>query len=260
MTITQLINIDSRYRDKKYKNSGNFIQKLENQIKNVLSIRVATIEFPNIYYIFCKNRDNLSFSINVADIKLSILIREGNYTVDNIIDEITHIFDQYNTTYGLSLYISYDQITSKCTITNSSPFTANFENVGKYDGLGKHLGFLNKQYTSINNTMISESIVNVVGDAYFYLSVNDYGNMFNNVYSNNLIATGILAKIIIKKNKGEYIYDNESNLLSKSYTFDPVTNIQYLKIELFDYLGNTLDLMGNDFSMTLEIIRSNNQF
>jgi len=41
--------------------------------------------------------------------------------------------------------------------------------------------------------------------------------------------------------------------INKEYRFRQPTNIQKLSIELVDYLGNSIDLNGFDWSFTLEL-------
>ena len=44
-----------------------------------------------------------------------------------------------------------------------------------------------------------------------------------------------------------------SDFINKEFRFRQPTNIQRLNIELIDYLGNTIDLNGFDWSFTLEL-------
>jgi hypothetical protein len=45
---------------------------------------------------------------------------------------------------------------------------------------------------------------------------------------------------------------------AKEYKFKQPQNVQSINIELVDYLGNTLDLRGLDFSFTLQLLQINN--
>jgi hypothetical protein len=253
----QIINIDSEFCEPNPK--GIFTYNFDKKISNVCSIRVSSFEFPNVYYTFTRSRENLSFYLLCNNTKISVNIREGSYTGEQLLAEINNIFQKNNIKYGFQFKITHDEVTSKCTISNSTVmFSAFFENKSVYDCLGKHLGFLNNNYDAILDSteqrfITGESILNPIGDTYLYIKINNYGIIYTNLYSKTMFCTNLLAKIIIKKNKGIYIYDNESNLLSKYYNFIQPISISELNIELLDLHGNNIDLMGQNFSMTLEI-------
>jgi len=144
--------------------------------------------------------------------------------------------------------LTFNEISSCCNISNGSEkLNINFTNTTKYPSLGYMLGFRKNIYTC-NNNYTSESVVNIVGDDYIFLRINDYGI----IYNDNLTYK-LLAKIIINKNKGTTIFDNQANFLSKEYIFKKPVNISTLKIELYDSYGNLLCMDGQDFSATLEV-------
>jgi hypothetical protein len=61
------------------------------------------------------------------------------------------------------------------------------------------------------------------------------------------------AKIIVDVNKNDIIYDNGSNLLTKTFTLKQPTNISSFKVSLYDEYGQFLILKGGEVSMTLEV-------
>lgn len=256
----QIINIDSKFCNK-INNKGVYTFKFDEKISNVCSICVSSFEFPNIYYTFTQERDNVSFCLLYNSNKIVVQITEGSYTADQMITEINNAFQRINTIYGSQFKIEFDEITSKCTISNNlMSFQSSFGNCSDYQSLGKHLGFLFDTYTSKTDkngkqSIIGDTILNTVGDTYMYIKVNNFGTMYTSYYSKSkMINDNILAKIIIKKNKGEYVYDNGSNLLSKYYNFMQPIDISVLNIELLDPHGKNIKLMGQDFSMTLKIV------
>ena len=142
-----LINIDSRFRDsKKYKNSGNFSYHLSEPLKNITYIRLSSIELPNLFYNFNSIYLNTSFKIVLNNIEHDIIIDDGNYSAEFMINKIQSLFDIINTTYATNFTISWNNINYKVTIMNSESFSLIF-NTGsdtdeiKMQPLGYYLGF-----------------------------------------------------------------------------------------------------------------------
>lgn len=245
----QLINVDSRFRDKGlYKTPGKFVYMLEDVIRNVSYVRLSSIEIPNIFYTFTSARRNTSFDIIVGSVRHTIQILEGSYTSDLMLGYLMAKLEELNTVYHYSFSITFNEITSCVTIKNGSQsFSLDFTNSGPYDSLGRHLGFNNAFYSGAKE-YVAESVLNVIGDQYVYIRVNDYGVLHNRVANKR-----ILAKVILHSNKTYVVYDSEANFVSKSYTFPQPVNIERLDIEILDPLGNVIDMKGQEVSMTFEV-------
>ena len=84
---------------------------------------------------------------------------------------------------------------------------------------------------------------NTTGDSYIFLRINDYGYV-------DFFNKPMLGKILMTTGLGNPKIDDG---LGKEYRFRQPVNLQRLDIELVDYLGNTLDLNGADWSFTVEI-------
>ena len=255
-----IINIDSSFRDEEvYSNSGKFTYKLNENIKNCKYIRLSSIEIPNLFYTFTSNRNNISFIIEVNSISYNININEGNYNSDTILESLTKSLKAIpNNDFNINL----NYINGLINITNNQIFTINFSNNNStYKSLGYHLGFRNKNYTSIVSQTIysitSEAQLDVIGDHYIFLKINNYGIIHNdysyNKYNNIQGDKNILAKIILQNMKFMQNFDNGSNYLSKSYIFRQPINLNRFDIELIDMKGNTVNMMSMNYSLTLEI-------
>ncbi len=86
-TITQAVSIDSRFRPNYYNTkSTNFDLMLPAMIKNVVSLRVATIELPMTYYAISKSYGNNNFLIVQGGgtesglfLAWNVILPDGNY-------------------------------------------------------------------------------------------------------------------------------------------------------------------------------------
>jgi hypothetical protein len=121
----RLLNIDSRFRTNLGESSSNFFYRLPHTYRNVIRIRVASIEIPNSYYVFTAKKGNTSFTVITSDIcgimrTLHVKIPDGNYAITELIDTIQMQFDEgFRDPYGIFLSITLDLNTAKVTITHN---------------------------------------------------------------------------------------------------------------------------------------------
>jgi hypothetical protein len=272
-----IINIDSRFRDTNvYPNSAFFIYKLNEVLKNCKYIRVSSFEIPNLYFTFSERKKNLSFTITINNQTTTIAIDPGMYNYEQL---LTAIQDQIALINNVEITTLFTSINGFVKFESNVPFSMNFDNNDPYlHSLGYYLGFRKPSYTYqtkfikneagtiIDNIyyIVSESQLDTTGDHYLFLRINDYGvihhdfdRITNNYAISDVMKTpgrkNLLAKIIVQAQKTEHIFDNGSNLLTKTYIFKQPVNISKLEIELIEPGGFTIDLMYMDFSFTLEV-------
>ncbi len=286
----QIINIDSRFRADITQPTTNFTFKLERHYKNLIRLRVASIEVPNMYYNFTGM--NNCFVIKAYDItgiarQVQITIEPGNYTSAEIIIAIQEQFNtQLRDPYGIFFTISLNTITAKVTITHdgvanypvtgsspaptasAKPFILDFCSCSPAKkrpqnwGLGYNLGFRQKTYKVTNMKQSAatpplemyyqtgEACLDVVGDTYMLLSINDLHAVEQKT---NETYIQCLAKIIIREDKQTVIYDDGASLLSNEIIFPSPTDLKILQVRLTDPYGEVIDLCGMNWSFSLEI-------
>lgn len=270
----KILSINSIDRDiNSYPNPGKFSIRLDEKFKNISSIRLASIELPNLnnYYTFNKNFNNLSFTItlhnipNINDILLlpPIVIEPGNYDNNSIISVINTKFATINTIHTQHFEISLDTINNTIKIHNRQPFSINFDNNVHKKTLGYSLGFRKTSYNysnqfidsilSVNSGFTtyswnSDTIIDLTKNSYIYVKINDYGIIYDNNIKNNL-----LAKIITNDQKT--VIDNGANFLTKEFIFKQPVNINKLEIELLNCDGSTIDTNFLDYSLTIELLQ-----
>jgi hypothetical protein len=103
------------------------------------------------------------------------------------------------------------------------------------------LGFRKKIYTN-NNFYISESILNVIGDNYLFLKINNYGNIFHTKGYYKYIS-----KIILDNNKNSICFGVNNN----TFKFKKPKKIKNLSFEIVDKFGYKVSLNKINFSFTL---------
>jgi len=98
---THVINIDSRFRDDPTQIATEFLYKFQRPMKNIVSARISSIEFPNTYYTFSANRGNTSFTVYAPENLLNsrtnnfkkyvVRIPDGNYDPNDLINVLNVI-------------------------------------------------------------------------------------------------------------------------------------------------------------------------
>ena len=263
--VTHVVNIDSRFRT----NPGStlptdFIVKMPRPYKNALSVRLASIEVPNVWYEFSEFKNNLTFSVTYNGVKKTITIPEGNYTdIDTLCATIQALM---NSAYSISndppespdpderFIVANDIITSRVTISKSdgNAFTLSFpKNPSRaYDtGLGYNLGFKNDTYF-FRPSFTSEMPSDIIGPNYILMHVDDFDSVETLTYNDT--TTTAFAKIMIQVPKNDVIYDTGQNAVSKMIRFPQPQNVSTLRVRFTDAYGMTINMQTN-LSFTLEI-------
>jgi hypothetical protein len=277
--ITQLLNLNlnSCFRNNYFQsNPTDFLYNLPVEIKNVLSMRLVSIEIPNSWYLFSSKKKNNIFYIlveNKDDKKKSkqytIEIPDGNYNFE-------HIENYLNSTYFYESEIDYPLVNIKFSINPHSlktsfeiikdkceddlySYTIKFSldiNQNIINTAGWILGFRLANYINIT-TQISEGLFDAGGDRYVYLSINDfqYNNNTSNIvcFDENILNEDVIAKIPMENGKLSLIINDNNNNLAKIRRYNGPINLSKLQIKILDQFGAIIDLNNMDYSMTLEL-------
>lgn len=263
-TRRRVINIDSRYRED-YINSTptDFKFTLMEPIKNVTKIRLLTAEIPNTEYTFSATKKNLNIVIQPLDssgniqTSINITIGEGNYTAANLVDEIAQYFIDNTvslTALGLTPSITLGDFSGKVTISMGKKcnfiFGTGFDRPFDF-GLGYNLGFRKKYYLNVQS-VTAEAIINILGDNYYLLQLDDYGYVQHKAWYKETIRA--FAKIPINQDKNIMIFDDLGEQVIREHVFPSPIDIYYFnKVRICDSYGNPVDLQGMQISLALEL-------
>jgi len=239
VTQTQNIHLNSCFRQQPCL-STDFEFILPREIKNVSSIRLASIELPNTRFLFSCKQNNNFFQIKKCGELYDIVIPDGNYTSDSLEEYLQeychiiqfHIDEQFHT-----------------TIKSDTHFTLYTK------GAGWILGFRQACYENVP-CVVSEGLFDAIGDRYLYLSIEDYQyntNINNIVFlDNSYVDKSILAKIPMNDEKFALI-THDTNPLCKPRIYNGPVNLKKIHVKLLDKFCRVIDLQQMDFSFTLEL-------
>lgn len=256
---TTVLNIDSLFRENPQTSlSTDFLIRLPKTYKNVISIRMSSIEIPNTWYSFTAEHCETSFLFDGK----RLMIPDGNYTPDTLVEHFESAV--LNNTTSATFTATFSPSSGKITLDNSgNPFNLEFGSVfgdnslnirssfTPYNaGLGYYMGLTSPAYSN-NSTYVGEYIVNTLRDNYVYLQLLDLPGCIEGFSYGNTSITAF-AKIVVNVDKNALIYDNGANTVTKAIQFPQPTNISTFRVRLIDAYGHIIRLMG-DFSFTLEI-------
>ena len=273
--ITQLqnLNLNSCFRTNYFhSNPCDFLYILPVEIKNVLSMRLASIEIPNAWYLFSKLQKNNNCKIHtfVGGKKTSheIIIADGNYDNESLQNYLNNTFfcDSETQTDLKYLKFAIDSINCKSTfsVIEDAPNGFNFSLIFSEDinqnimnTLGWILGYRLPNYVIVREKIQSEGLFDGGGDRYIYVAINDFqynSNSSNLVtFDKNILNEDIIAKIPMINGKLCLIIDESNNALTKTRKYNGPVNIARLNIKILDKFGNIIDLNCMDYSLTIEM-------
>lgn len=271
LTHTINLNLNSCFRNNYYNsNPSDFQYTLPVSIKNVISLRLASIEIPCYWYLFSTTKKNNIFFIEITNgstiTKYEIIIPDGNYTSTALADYLNNTYFYLSTTVSdlNNLKFSINPYTKKSTFENvGSPFsfTLIFFNETTSQNIlntaGWILGFRLPTYKNINTSIVSEGLFDASIDRYIYVSLEDYqynNNSLNIVcFNKSTIEKNIIAKIPLVDGKICMTIDESCCPSSKARKYNGPVNIRNINVKLLDRFGDTIELNHMDYSFTLEL-------
>jgi hypothetical protein len=296
--VRHIVNVDSRFRDTpQITTPSDYYFSLLAPIRNVLRVRITSIEFPNNYLFFNKTRRNVSLTFitgSAPATATTITIPDGNYTPDQMATAITDAISASTELSAIALAVSYDESTASFTFTANASFK--IDTVGittipetntrgcvtymtgwdrPFDyGLAYYLGFSRGVHEAIDApgspveySITSSACANFSGDQYLFLRVNDYAsvNQTVSVYDSTFLPEKrqrneftALAKLVLREPKNSVIFDDYAGQHIKEFVFTAPTDLSRLHIQLVDAYGQAVDMCSTQFSFSLEVLEVRN--
>ena len=264
--IVSQVSIDTKFRKNYFStHPGDFIVNLTNPMKNVISMRLSSMEIPNVQHVVSANNGTNGFTISKNGTVHKVTVASGNYEYWLLGTQINDLSGGGITKTSIKCSLNIDEKSLRTTITNLDPndkthFELDFTNPVDANSppmitLGWLLGFRNRKYEG-SYIYQSEAAVDLAGSKYFFLAINDFNPCVHDVvtvlYENSFLQDNILARIPMREGKGVVLFDDCTDKITKKrHYFGPV-NIDKLHIKLMDEYGMPIDLLGMDYSFALE--------
>lgn len=272
LTLIQNIYLNTCFRHNYYKSDpSDFLYVFPSEIKNVLSMRLVSIELPNSWYLITDLYKNNYFQITIEDNEqkyvYQIIIPQGNYDSDTLSYFLNNTYFYLSSKDTLLKYIEFSidnfNFRSKFKILDSSKklnfsiqFVDNLQQNIMYT-FGWLLGFRLGNYSNIENELFSEGLFDAGGDRYVYVAINDFqynNNTINSVFfDKGILNEDVIAKIPMSDGKLSLVVREDNNPLSKVRRYTGPVNLSKINLKLLDKFGNIIDLNNMDYSLTIEL-------
>jgi hypothetical protein len=275
-TIFQTIVLNTLFREDYFGTSStDFTIVLPYYFKNVLSLRLSSLQLPNDIYCISKFNGNNTFYIqeNATGISGIITFPDGNYS--SISSFATLLQTTINTQLSISpdrFIVTFDPNSNKITISNTlSNFTMIFNESKNTDAqrtqncvdiekiykrFGWIVGYRNDAYIN-SNSYTTEAVYNGAYPNYIYFVLNDFNNsQAQNVfgmYSRSIIGDNILGMIPITSQSFYVNFTNGNDYIERKREYFGPVRIQRLKIQLLNQYGDIINLNNMDYSFSLEL-------
>jgi len=253
-----MVSIDSVDRDYSlYPNGGQYNFKLRTSFKNVVAIRLLSIEVPVSFYVFSASAGNTSIFIKedgwVEGRWEKVTIPDGNYTLPDLCTALqTAIIDATeNNTYMVTLQCNTLEITISNSTTEFSIDTKSGSLLqGVFWGLGYFLGFNKGIYNSTSNSLTGPRIANI--NPYNYMAL-DLGDL--NMIQEGDKVKGYFAKVPLNVNNFCYVYLTPECCTYNIATYEPpIGRLDTLSVKWRFHDGRVIDFNGFEHSFMIEII------
>jgi hypothetical protein len=277
--VTQFLNLNLNtcFRNNYYSsNPCDFQYMLPVEMKHVVSMRLASIEIPNSWYIFSSEQKNnrLSIEINNNGIKnvFDVVVPDGNYDSDTLQYYLNHEFFFLSGALNDLVYIEFsiDPYSFKSSFKSLWPlpspffFSVSFYQSGSsgpaqnvMSSLGWIMGYRLANYKNVSTIIMSEGLFDAGGDRYIYISIDDYQRNRNTMnivcFEDSTMDQNIIAKIPMTNGKLSLTIDDNSSPLVKNRRYNGPVNIRNMHIRVLDRFGEVINLNNMDFSFTLEL-------
>lgn len=268
-TITNTFAINTLFRDIDSKTSTDCLINLPYTIKDVISMKVVSVEIPQVIYLVNNGSNFIYLHEQTTNIKGTVFFPEGNY---NYISLATTLTNTINTELGTAnrFTVSIDPSNFRTTISNSTYafniiFSSNIPVFAFEKSIGFTLGYRKTSEYKNEKSYISESLFNPCPTNYLFLEINDFNyssaSRLIGLFLDNFLDKNIIAKLPYKTyccnlpslDKCTTIFLNEENIVSSTRNYFGPIHLQKLAIRLLNQYGEVIDLHHRDFSFTLEM-------
>lgn len=262
---TKLVLLDSRNRKNLQESSAEYTIQLPTPITNVTRMRIIGAQIPNNTFVFNSAiNENTTFYLKIDDSVITVKIRDGNYTPQELVDEINKIFQAFDGDYVEEfLRIYFDDTIGRVYFKVNSTFFTSIQIIFDLDSkactylkrnLGYYLGFQGIQTITLppGGISIGNSYIQTYGDNVFILSINDCDTVeYYNKYTNETVKGLGLVQIDVNKNM---IVFSEGNILQSSfYYFQTPIDLDILNICIKTLDNKIPDFHGLDTNIILEV-------
>jgi hypothetical protein len=260
----RLLCIDSLFRPHfEGTKSSDFIYFVPEDMKNVVSMKLVSVELPQSWYLFSESAKNSTFYIKLGEITATFVIPDGNYTSEEMYTVLNSLLEELNEKQGIQLHVLL-QPSKKFVFTCDTAFGISFvSKTPEYrNTCGTNLGFLKSDYrvTSFPYEIQAETMYGTNSDSYVFLEVNDFHPHASkpsmlSLATSSLGVTSPLGNMLMAKlpltTAMHQTIRHDCLFTTRLYT-EPIQP-EKLQIRLLNKYGMEFNLHHSNYSLTLEM-------
>lgn len=248
--------------------TADFQIRLPTPLRNIMRVSLASVELPEVEYLFSEKNGNLTFWLKVgAAPKVQYRIEAGNYKSSEMVTELNDVLAGTGVTVALDLISGKLRFNHPTEVFELDVASSDAEVAARAKdwGIGYNLGFRNKVVQSgvvadiSGQTIIPTSILRMQPAAYYLLQLlipEQVEAITHRLDRGSSIPA--FAKLVLRENWYHLQFDDNSNLLRKEYTFLSPVNVTTVRLRLLDPYGRLVSMFDMDWSVTLEFYEVTN--
>ena len=255
------LSIDSRFADSTFHDSGSadYMIRLPTTLRNIMRIRLSSVELPLVEYVFSKSHGNVSFMVDISGLQTRLTIPSGNYDPSGFCATIQSSLQTVDASFACVLNSRTGCMTIRrgggsfsLTLGSDNPLVAARDT---FWGIGYNMGFRSQKVVADGSgVLVAPSLVLTRPTPYMLLQLrcpDQLETITHRISGNSSIPA--FAKLVLRGDSFVAAFDDNANLLRKEYTFLAPSNLSVLYVRLVDPFGDTVSMLDMNWSMTLEI-------
>ena len=260
----RILLVDSSDRDTtKYPSPGSYVLTLPVEYRNVVRVRLLTVEVPTTFYAFTAAFANVTVGACVYDLSgnssavVPIQIGNGNYDASTLASTLQGLL---NTAFPQATFaMTFSAVTGKFVTTVSGSTVSKFAwvTVGYTSpslvrwGLGFHLG-LDPNAVVAGTTVTGPHVMKLASSNYLLLNIKELNSMDNT--GNTGGHNTNFSKILLDGDAFSTIYSTgDCCTVNESILSPPLPRLNRLTIDWQFHDGLNVDFNNVDHSFTLEL-------
>ena len=254
-TVTNL-SIDTRFADQYNSGTADFTVRLPDTYRNIVRIRLASVEIPLVERIFSVTKKNITFTVGGTPLS----IPPGNYTAVALAAAVQYALQSIPVTSAATCL--YDPVANRYTINVFSPIAIVLQDPSvptgtRFGGLGYYMGF-RTPVLSGSPFYISTMPPQLAPTPYYLMQLSYPDLVQTTVHlTGSQSSVPALAKIVLRQGVYGIQFDDGANLVRKEIvTSGQARPVTQFRVALLNPYGAVIDLGDADWSMTFELTAS----
>jgi hypothetical protein len=214
-----------------YTSHGKFVFFFDDVImtpRNVhMEVSLVNATFPMSFYVVNDDNNTLKYDSSTFSIPV------GNYSITELRNLLR--------TISLFTDVVYSRITNRLTISANQPFT-----IHNSSTCLKLIGLTNDDHSSVNNTIVSNSVVNLSGISSIYIHSN---LLTKSIDSRTGGYSNLLARVPIDATRNGFLNFSPDNSFRSQIAN---RTIDFIAISIEDDINNMIDFNNQEWVLTLQ--------